>query len=72
MLGFIDRMFDRKMPPAEPVPLNAVFASEVGLVRKDNQDNAMVSVRTGVFCVADGMGGGAEGAKASEMVCEDL
>lgn len=51
---------------------DAVFVSETGLVRKDNQDNVLVSVQHGVFCVADGMGGGAEGAKASATVCHEL
>ena len=52
--------------------LEAVFVSEKGLVREDNQDNVLVSVGHGVFCVADGMGGGAEGAKASATVCHEL
>ena len=43
-----------------------------GLVRADNQDNVLVSVTHGVFCVADGMGGGAEGAKASATVCHEV
>lgn len=52
--------------------LDAVFVSEVGLLREDNQDNVLVSVSHGVFGVADGMGGGAEGAKASATVCHEL
>ena len=55
-----------------PAPLQAVFVSETGLMRTDNQDNVLVSVNHGVFCVADGMGGGAEGAKASDVVCREL
>lgn len=65
MFGFLKR---KKIGP----PLEAVFVSETGLVRRDNQDNALVSVGRGVFCVADGMGGGAEGAKASDVVCREL
>ena len=53
-----------KQRVANPPSLEAVFVSEVGLVRADNQDNVLVSVDRGVFCVADGMGGGAGGAKA--------
>jgi len=49
-----------------------VTASEQGLVRKDNQDNVFVDKARTVFCVADGMGGGAEGATASRFVCEEL
>jgi len=52
--------------------LGAVFVSETGLVRADNQDNVLVSLSRSVFCVADGMGGGAEGAKASDVVCREL
>ena len=67
MFGF----FRKKVKPV-PVKLEAVFVSETGLVRKENQDNVLVSVNRGVFCVADGMGGGAEGAKASSVVCSEL
>jgi len=55
-----------------PPQLDAVFVRETGLVRLDNQDNVLVSVNRGIFCVADGMGGGAEGAKASDVVCREL
>ena len=58
-----------KTPARAP---EAVFVSETGLVRADNQDNVLVAVARGVFCVADGMGGGAEGAKASATVCHEL
>ena len=64
--------FGRKAQTREPPRLEAVFVSETGLVRDDNQDNVLVSVGHGVFCVADGMGGGAEGAKASDVVCREL
>ncbi len=43
--------------------------SECGPVRAENQDHVFVGGRT-VFCVADGMGGGEGGAKASEIVCD--
>lgn len=49
-----------------------VTASEKGLVRKDNQDSVLVDDMKTFFCVADGMGGGAEGATASRFVCEAL
>lgn len=49
-----------------------VTASETGAVRKDNQDNLFVDKAKTVFCVADGMGGGAEGATASRFVCEEI
>ena len=46
--------------------------SETGLVRKDNQDAVFVDRAKTVFCVADGMGGGSEGATASRFVCEEI
>ena len=49
-----------------------VTASETGLVRKDNQDLPFVDKAKTVFCVADGMGGGSEGATASRFVCEEI
>ena len=49
-----------------------VTASEMGLVRKDNQDSVFVNRAKTVFCVADGMGGGSEGATASRFVCEEI
>ena len=47
-------------------------ASETGSVRKDNQDSVFVDGAKSVFCVADGMGGGSEGATASRFVCEEV
>ena len=61
-----------KRSEARASTLDAVFVSETGLVRADNQDNVLVSVAHRVFCVADGMGGGAEGAKASATVCHEV
>ena len=49
-----------------------VTASETGLVRKDNQDSVFVDGAKSVFCVADGMGGGSEGATASRFVCDEI
>ena len=51
---------------------NSCTISETGLVRSDNQDHVFVDDDRGVYCVADGMGGGAEGGLASEIVCRDL
>lgn len=51
---------------------DCVTASEKGLVRKENQDSFFVDESKTVFCVADGMGGGAEGATASRIVCEEI
>ena len=46
--------------------------SETGLARDDNQDSLLAMVECGVFCVADGMGGGCEGALASSIICEEI
>ena len=46
--------------------------SETGKVRKDNQDAFFVDEAKTLFCVADGMGGGSEGATASRFVCEEV
>lgn len=52
--------------------LDAVFVSETGLVRAENQDNVLVSLGHGVFCVADGVGGCLDGARASATVCHEV
>lgn len=52
--------------------VDVLTASETGLVRKDNQDSLFVDAAKTVFCVADGMGGGAEGGTASRFVCEEV
>ena len=52
--------------------VSCLSASERGLVRKDNQDSLFVDGAKTVFCVADGMGGGSEGATASRFVCEEI
>lgn len=52
--------------------VRSVSASEAGLARADNQDHLFVDDERLVYCVADGVGGGAEGARASEIVCANL
>lgn len=52
--------------------VKVAIRSEKGLVRKDNQDGIVCLEEAGVFAVADGMGGGAKGALASQMMCEAL
>lgn len=52
--------------------VGCLTASETGSVRKDNQDSVFVDGSKTVFCVADGMGGGSEGATASRFVCEEI
>ena len=59
-------------PPSEATRIRSVSKSETGLVRADNQDHLFVDDERLVYCVADGVGGGAEGARASEIVCANL
>lgn len=52
--------------------VDVASVSEQGLVRRDNQDHFFADPRSALFCVADGMGGGQGGAKASEIVCRHM
>lgn len=64
MWKWLVNLFRRKRLQADSAAL-----SERGLVRPDNQDHVMVHRGRLAYCVADGMGGGDGGAKASEIVC---
>ena len=52
--------------------MGAFAVSEPGLVRQDNQDHVFVDEERLVYCVADGVGGAKEGARASEIVCRNV
>ena len=52
--------------------LKVIATSETGLVRKENQDTVLADHSACLYCVADGMGGGAEGARASKLVCDRI
>ena len=52
--------------------LKSVKISDIGLVRRENEDHIFSGFLSGIYCVADGMGGGAEGSKASDMVCAEV
>ena len=65
--------FRRKVAaPVAPDVVRSVSASETGLARTDNQDHVFVDDARLVYCVADGVGGGSDGAYASEIVCANL
>lgn len=56
----------------EELKVDCVTVSDRGLVRKENEDHVFVDGTKTLFAVADGMGGGSAGARASEIVCEEL
>ncbi|NYE71997.1 protein phosphatase 2C domain-containing protein [Microlunatus parietis] len=56
--------------PAEPYGLRYVAHSEIGLIRKNNQDSGYVSPR--LLLVADGMGGAAAGDLASAIAVDSV
>ncbi|MGN0853908.1 MAG: PP2C family protein-serine/threonine phosphatase [Kiritimatiellia bacterium] len=60
-------MFRCKLPQ-----LDVASLSERGFVRPDNQDHVLVCRAHFTYGVADGMGGGDGGAKASEIVCTSV
>lgn len=68
MFDFMRGLFRRE----GEIALEFAAVSERGLVRPDNQDHFTVHQESGVFCVADGMGGGEGGAKASEIACASI
>ncbi|MDO6467411.1 PP2C family serine/threonine-protein phosphatase [Neptunomonas phycophila] len=51
---------------------NGYGQTDVGSVREENQDSLAVLDHSGVWCVADGMGGHKEGGIASHLVTQSL
>jgi protein phosphatase len=52
--------------------LASIGASDVGRKRIHNEDSFLVMPESGLFCVADGLGGHASGEVASRMAVEEL
>lgn len=55
---------------AEPAPIRWIGASEKGPVRHSNEDAFEIVSEAGVAVVADGVGGGPGGARASRLAAE--
>jgi len=54
------------------VPLRWACITDKGRIREENEDAYLIDKGHGLFIVSDGMGGHAEGARASQIVVEDL
>lgn len=50
----------------------SISVTDRGLIRPNNEDSSLESVETGIFAVADGMGGHAAGEVASRIAVEAL
>jgi type VI secretion system protein ImpM len=60
------------MPPAAALHLESAGSTHPGKVRGENQDAYVAQPESGLWAVADGMGGHSEGHVASRMVCDAL
>jgi protein phosphatase len=62
----------RRPVPPFAAPIDAFGATDPGTVRPNNEDALLVRPDLGVFAVADGVGGGADGEVASAMVMQSI
>lgn len=71
MAGLVDRL-RRWCATRARMAVDVDCISECGAVRKDNQDSFLIDRERRFYAVADGMGGGEGGARASAIACEEL
>lgn len=69
MLDCLQRWMGRGASTSDAVMFRTATLCDVGLVRAENQDHFLCHPETGLFCVADGMGGGKDGGLASQWTC---
>jgi serine/threonine protein phosphatase PrpC len=60
------------MNPSTSLQLSCALLSDIGLKRKQNQDSGLIDPDSGLFMVADGMGGHQGGEIASQLCVEKV